>query len=248
MSTENYINLAVSEEQIRVTVLTNICRMMIRRGYIDGSKYLNDSTKKKENVPKIVAPSPSEYDIYDNVKILKLLSEHSDNGVYIIPLDHPYPDENETERDGEGHVEFDSKHIVVKIINQVVKDVSNSPILNDFFKSHAKYHKIVVFDDIADKVYGAFRKHRNAEVFSTRSLMMDIMSHMMAPISCNFVTQQELSFMINTKFAWMHENDPLCRYYAGKTGQIMRIVRPSINNMLSVSYRRIDDPKPGFNM
>lgn len=35
MATENYVNLQFSEEKIRLTVLTNICRIMIRRGYMN---------------------------------------------------------------------------------------------------------------------------------------------------------------------------------------------------------------------
>jgi hypothetical protein len=177
---------------------------------------------------------------------LKIIPDHSDNGVYVFKLDSPYLDE--TIRDGEGHVEFDSKSFVVKIINQSVKDVANSPMLDDFLKTHAKHHKIVIFDEIADKVFMAFRKFRNTEVFSRIYMMIDMMSHRLAPLSCEFVTQTDMSFMVNTKFSWMHENDPLCRYYAGKIGQIMRIVRSSTNNVLSVSYRRIDAPKPSFDL
>ena len=246
MSAENYFNLAVSDEQIRVTVLTNIIRMMIRRGYINGSAYKNEKDSKKRTEHKIVAPSSSVYDEFDNSKILGIIPEHSDSGVYIFNLDTPYPADS-TQEGGE-RIEIDSKTLAVKIINQSVKDVGNSPILNDFLKTHAKQHKIVVFDDISDKVFTVFRKIQNAEVFSQAFLMIDMMSHALAPLECHFVTQQDMDFMVSTKFSWMHVNDPLCRYYAGKVGNIMRIIRPSTNNVLSVSYRRIDGPKPVFDL
>jgi hypothetical protein len=247
MSTENYFNLAVSDEQIRINVLTNIIRMMIRRKYINSDSYKNIiSDKKTQTEHKIVASSSSEYDEFDNTKILQIIPERSDNGIYVFNLDNPT--QNESAQDEDNQDDFDTKTLVVKIFNNSVKDVSNSPQLNEFLKLHAKQHKIVVFDDIADKVFLAFRKYRNAEVFSQVYLMMDMMSHVLAPMSCEFVTHADMAFMVSTKFSWMHENDPLCRYYAGKVGQIMRIIRPSTNNVLSVSYRRIDSPKPVFDL
>jgi hypothetical protein len=244
MSAEYYFNLAVSDEQIRVTILTNLFRMMIRRGYIKGDAYKNENDNKKQTEQKTEAISVSAYDVFDNSKIMRNIPSHSDVGTYIFNLDVPYLNEK-LEEDAS---DFDPTKLVVKIINQSVKDISNSPILNDFLKTHAKHHKIIVFDDISDKVFTMFRKIKNAEVFTRGYLMIDMMSHAMAPLECSFVTQKDLEFMVNTKFAWIHENDPLCRYYAGKVGNIMRIIRPSINNALSVSYRRIGAPKPVFDL
>ncbi|VBB18396.1 DNA-directed RNA polymerase subunit 5 [Yasminevirus sp. GU-2018] len=248
---ETYVNLQFNDEKIRLTVLTNVCRMLIKRGYMNIDKYkkTNDGSgakkQKPEQLGKQVVDPPSEHDPIDNELFLPFIGSRVDNNVYIIPLDTNYRDEREAK--SEGHVDFDGSSVIVKIIPQVVKDVANSPILNDFFKTYSKHHKIVIFDGMSDKVYNTFRRKKNAEAFDRDALMIDLMSLDGAPISCEFVSLEDIAHITNPKLPKIHENDPVCRYYNGKKGQIMRVVRTSINNSQEIGYRRVDDPKPVFN-
>lgn len=246
MASENYVNLYFSEEKIRLTVLTNICRMMVTRGYMDANKYKKDLEKKddKDTVRSIIE-QPSANDKIDNALFLPFIETRVDNNTYVIPLDTPYRDQ----RDGKGesaNIEFDGSAVIVKIIPQVVKDISNSPLLNDFFKTYNKNHKIVVFDGMADKVYNVLSKKRNVEVFDRDFLMIDLMSHRGAPVSCSLVTEQDISYITNPKIAKILENDPLCRYYNGKKGLIIRVVRSSLNNSEEIVYRKVIEPKSVF--
>lgn len=246
MSTEHHINPQFNDEKIRLTVLTNICRMLIRRGVMSFDKYKKSPDKpasKNNQIGKQIVEMP-DYDVIDNEKFLHFIDTRVDNNIYIIPLDTHYRDDREAK--SEGLIDFDGSSVIVKIIPQVVKDVANSPILNDFFKSYNKFHKIIIFDGISDKVYHTIRRKKNAEVFSRDSVMIDIMSHDSAPVSCEFVNHDDIQHIANPKLPKIHENDPLCRYYNGKKGQVMRIVRTSINNSQEVAYRRVDDPKAVF--
>jgi len=159
----------------------------------------------------------------------------------VIPLDKSYRDERETK--SEGTVEFDGTTVIVKLIPQVVKDITNSPILKDFLNTYNKNHKIVVFDGVAPKAYTVLSKKKNIEVFDKDFLMIDLMSHQDAPIGCDFVIPEDINYITNPKFSKIHENDPLCQYYNGKFGMIMRIVRQSQNNSKEVAYRKVKEPK-----
>lgn len=250
MSTENYVNLQFSEEKIRLTLLTNICRMMIRRGYMDIEKYSrkNDTNKKSnKNIRQIHVDSPSVYDSIDQDLFLPFIGSRVDNNLYFIPLDVPIRDQREVDVDG-GVSEFDGKIMVVKLIPQVVKDVTNSPLLNDFLKSYNNNYKIIVFDGITDKVYNTIRKKKNIEVFVRDYLMIDMMEHDSAPDNCKIVTLYEIKHITNPKFGKIHENDPLCRYYSAKVNDIIRVERSSINNALDVDYRRVIEPRPIFDL
>lgn len=230
MASENYVNLYFSEEKIRLTVLTNICRMMVTRGYMDKDKY----TKNDENGNNKI----------DNALFLPFIDTRVDNNTYIIPLDTPFRDQREGK--GDATVEFDGSSVIIKIIPQVVKDISNSPLLNDFFKTYNKNHKIIVFDGMADKVYNVLSKKRNVEVFDRDYLMIDLMSHKCAPVSCSIVTEDDINYITNPKIAKILENDPLCRYYNGKKSSIIRVVRSSLNNSEEVVYRKVIEPKSVF--
>jgi hypothetical protein len=244
MSVENYVNLFFDEEKIRLTVLTNICRMLTTRGYMSIDKY---GQKKNEKDTSIVE-KPSTNDHINNSLFLPFIGKRSDNGTYTIPLDTVYRDQRE---DGKGVVSgasanFDGKSVVVKLIPQVVKDTNNSPIVNDFLKTYANNHKIIVFDGMADKVYITLSRKKNTEVFERDFFMIDLMSHYCAPVSCSVVSDAEMGYIINPKVSKIHENDPLVRYYNGKRGQVMHILRTSLNNSVEPAFRKIIEPKPLF--
>ena len=249
MATETYENLQYNEEKIRLTVLTNICRMFVTRGYMDVHKYGSGNTKKKESIAdqKIhVIERPSD-DHLNNSLFLPFIDTRSDNNTYMIPLDFPYKEQIEEKDSKEVKSDFDGTVVVVRLIPQTVKDISNSAILNDFMKTYEKNHKIVVFDGMADKVYSILNKKKNVEVFDKDFFMLDLMSHVCAPISCNFLTDDEvLEYIDNPKIAKIHENDPLTRYYNGKKGNVLRIVRPSLNNSVEVGLRRVIEAKSVF--
>lgn len=238
MAAENYDNLNIDDETIRITNLTNVCRMLVTRGYMDYKKY-QSTDEVKQTKSSVIGPA---YDNLNNDLFLPLVAERSDNGIYTIPLDVPYEDQ----RDGQGTLEFDGSRVIVKIVPQVLKDVGNSPILEDFFKTYTKYHKIIIFDGVSDKVYNTLIKKKNTEVFDRDALMIDLMSHEAAPISCNFVTREDISHIKNPKMAKIHENDPLIKYYNGKRGKILRVLRPSLNNSIEAAYRVIIEPKSYF--
>lgn len=246
MASENHVNLQYSEEKIRLTVLTNICRMLVTRGYMSPSKYapsdkVNDT--KDKGVRTVIVEHPSGKDKIDNNLFLPYIGTRVDNNTYTIPLDTPIRDDRETK--AEGTVEFDGSAVIIKLIPQVVKDISNSPILNDFFKTYNKNHKIIVFDGMSDRVYTALSKKRNVEAFDRDFLMMDLMSYVSAPNKVEFVTRDEIPHLANPKLPKIHENDPLCRYFNGKKGNYFRLISPSINNCVFVSYRKVIAPKTG---
>jgi DNA-directed RNA polymerase subunit H (RpoH/RPB5) len=247
MASENHINLQYSEEQIRLTVLTNICRMLVTRGLMSPSKYAysNKEDEKKHDTDKgvrsITVEHPTGKDHINNVLFLPFIGARADNNVYVIPLDAPQRDQAKAE----AKIDFDGSVVIIKIIPQIVKDVSNSPILNDFFKSYNKNHKIIVFDGMSDKVFSVLSKKKNVESFGRDFFMMDMMSHVNAPKKVEFVTLADIPHITNPKLAKMHENDPTCMYFNGKQGQILRIISPSINNCVFVGYRKVVAPKPG---
>jgi hypothetical protein len=234
MASENFINLKKNENNVRLTVLTNICRMMISRGYMDINKYrMKEKSKRK-------SPVEPEYDHIDNDKFLPFIEKRMDDNIYKIPLDKNYVDERTDNKDNK----FNGSKLMVKIINQNMKDITNSPVVNDFLKSYDNYHKIIVFDDMENKVYTKIHIMPNAESFNRDYLMIDMMSHQCAPISCSLVTNDDISYINKPNLPKMASNDPLTRYYNGKKGNILRVIRPSLNNSQEVALLKITDPKP----
>jgi hypothetical protein len=205
--------------------------MLVRRGYLSYEKYKKDSNSTENKI------YVSRYDTIDNNKFLSFFSRKTDSNIYKIDLDKPYNNQNTSDS------KFNGNSIYVKLIAQTVKDVTNSPLLNEFISSYKTNHKIVVFESISDRVYTYINGIPNSEVFSEPNLMIDMMSHINAPIDCYIIQNEDISHFVNPKLCKILENDPLARYYNAKKGQILRILRASLSNSIEVGYRHVIDAK-----
>ena len=234
MELQNDINQYKSKEIVRLTVLTNICRMLVRRGYLSYEKYKMDSksTENKINV--------SKFDTIDNNKFIKFIGTKNELNVYKIDLDTPYINHDVS------NDKFNGNSVIVKIIPQSVKDVSNKHILNDFLKTYKSYHKIFVFDSFSYRVYTYINSMYNSEVYQEHELMIDLMSHISAPIECSIIQKTDISHIVNPKLCKILENDPLARYYNAKKGNILRILRASLSNSVDICLRAVVEPKQVF--
>lgn len=238
MASENYNNLIKDDETVRLTLLVNVCRMMVTRGYMDKKKYTSSNDSKEKKIHGYF-----DNDTINNDLFLPFIEKRTDNNIYTIPLDVHFKGEREKKSEKS---EFDGSSLIVRIIPQKVTDVDNSPIFNDFLKSYEKFHKIVIFDGMAEKVYNSIRRKKNLEAFEKDSMMIDYMSYIGAPVECSIVLNDDIKHILNPKIAKIYENDPLARYYGAKIDDILRIVRASVNNSNEVSYRKVIEPKPLF--
>lgn len=235
MEVHNYINQYKDKETVRLTVLTVICRMLVKRGYLLYDNYKKDSKSSDSKI------HVSKYDNIDNNKFMNFIGKGNESNVYKIDLDVPYINQNTSDS------KFNSGNVIIKIIPQSVKDVTNSPLLNEFLKSYKAYHKIIVFDSISERVYTYLNNIPNVEVFEQAQLMIDLMSHVSAPIECSIIQDKDISHFVNPKLCKILENDPLARYYNAKKGNILRILRASLSNNVEVGLRRVVDSKHVFN-
>jgi hypothetical protein len=219
------IPLVKDEETVRLTILTNICKMMVRRGNMSIEQY----------------SLPDKLGHFDDKLFLDLFKDRTDSNIYEIPMNVHLLNEKKNKQ-----TEFDGSKLIVRIIPQSIADISNNTMFLDFMKTYSAYHRILVFYEVADKVFNSAEKKPNLEIFDRNSLMIDLMAYSCSPIECRIIQPDEIGHMINPKHAKILQNDPLAKYYNAKKGNIIRIVRRSINNGREVGYRKVIDSKPVF--
>jgi hypothetical protein len=227
--TESFISLNFDDEKKRLTMLTNLCRMLVRRGNLSFEKYKLTKDKKEYENPTLVPPNNT----IDNDLFLPFIKKRDDTYTYTIMLDTPFKDERQDSTD------YNGSTLIVKIIPQVIKDIGSSSVVLDFLKLYNKNKKIIIFDGMSDKVHNLLSKKKNLEVFDKDYLMIDLMSMIFAPINCSLVTSNEIAHIIAPKLPKIYENDPLVRYYNGKKNGIIKIIRPSLNNSIETVYKKI---------
>lgn len=209
-------------ETIRVTVLTNIIKMLNKR------KWISDENLKKQ--------------------IENVIKTQNDNQVYTVDLDVDlnnlttyYPPDEEERKFVEG---FNGKNVVIKLLPQKITSVGKSPIIQEFFSDNKKVHKILIVDSISDKSKAQLMSIKHVEAFSEPFFMLDLMELVCSP-KYEVLTPEETplfleSYHLNRKqMKKMFDNDPASLYLFLKKKQIVRIIRDSEISGHAVDYRLV---------
>lgn len=217
------LSVKKDSETIRITVLTNVIKMLNNR------KWINDNNVNKE--------------------IEKIVKSQNDNHIYVINLDVKlnevltyYPlEEGEERKFPEG---FIGNTVVVKLLPQKITSVSKSPIIQEFFNEYKKNHKILIVDSISDKSKAQITSAKYIEVFSEPYFMLNLMDIVCCPKYEVLTPAQTLDFLesyhlTRKQMKKMFDNDPASQYFFLKKKQIVRIIRDSEISGKSVDYRLI---------
>jgi DNA-directed RNA polymerase subunit H (RpoH/RPB5) len=176
---------------------------------------------------------------WDLTRIQNYVNKKQDDQIYTFKLDIDLKKETDKET-------FDGTKLQIKIIYQKISGLSAAPILTDFIKEYENNYKIIIVDDVVDKVLEYFSRETEmkVEIFRKSFLMMNIVDYVCSPkyeILNNeeveqFLTEYDLK---KKELKRIFESDPICKYYNLKKGQIMRIIRSSQQTGISVDYRLV---------
>lgn len=160
-------------------------------------------------------------------KIAKYVNKKSDDQTYSVKPDNV--------------IEMEIK---IKIINQKISGLSASPILTDFIKENENSYKIIIVDDVVDKVVEYLKNIPNIEIFRRSFLMINIIDYVCSPKYEILSTEETEQFLTEydlkkKELKKIFESDPICKYYNLKKGQIMRIIRSSQQTGISIDYRLV---------
>lgn len=135
----------------------------------------------------------------------------------------------------------------IKIYNNQLTSLNKAPEIDDFLSS-SDNHKILVVTAINNKTKQLIlSKYSNVEVFLERTLMINLIDHIMIPK--HEVLTDEEAYKLLTEYDIKKKklpkillNDPVAEYYNMKVGQICRIIRSSETAGLGVAYRVVVKP------
>ncbi len=139
-------------ETIRVTVLENILKMLCNRNWI-----------KKENFEQ---------------RKQALIDDNNDDHLYKIKLDvelGKFATYSPTDliSGGKKPKPFTDDTVIIKLLPQKITSIGKSPIVTDFLSLYAKFHKILIVDEISEKSKSQFLLHSPCfEIFAEPYFMI----------------------------------------------------------------------------
>ena len=167
-------------------------------------------------------------------KINNFIKKKSTDNIYKLQLDNELPKKDN----------FINNEIIITFFNTKINSINNTPIVNDFIKNFNKSYKICIFLSISDKAYELFNNLSNIEAFEERFFMIDLQSHHCAP-DYEILTRDEIESFKNdynvnlTKMKQLLYSDPVVKYLNLSKGNIVRIIRKSMQSGRSVDYRLV---------
>lgn len=213
-------------ETIRQTVLTNVVKMLHKRGWISNSN------------------------VSDQIK--NMINSQNDDQLYKINLSTDltkvktyYP---EDEKDGDGErknidKEFNGKYVMVKLLPLNITSVGKSPLISEFLLGHSKCHKIMIVDAITEKVKNAIlHNNKHLEFFEEEDMMHDLLGHNLSP-QYEVLTPEDVKELLvsyNTtkrNLQYILDTDPAALYLFLEKGQVVRIKRNSESTGSAIVYK-----------
>lgn len=139
----------------------------------------------------------------------------------------------------------DKNILSLKILNQKISSINKGSPIYEFLNNKIENPKIIILNGIQGKAKEQLLNYYQfTEIFIEHELMINIIEYVAFPKHelLNNEEAQKVLEEYNVKKKEMPKilsNDPASRYFNAKPNQIFRIIRPSENTGISVSYRLV---------
>ena len=136
----------------------------------------------------------------------------------------------------------DSKYSIY-IINGDLSSIVKSSSLDNYLSNNVNIHKIIIVKVITKKACNQLNtEYRNTEFIFEHELMEHIPSKVFIP-KHELLSPEEKKELLETfnehNLSEIYTTDVMSRYYDAKSGDIFRIIRPSITAGNNIFYRRV---------
>ncbi|VVU95187.1 RNA polymerase Rpb5, C-terminal domain [seawater metagenome] len=152
--------------------------------------------------------------------------------------------------------EYDNTEYYVKFYFQKLTTIKKITPIEDFLSKTKGKNKIIVINNINQKVYKQFMEYSNLEIFFDYELMINLVDIKLIPKHSPLNEKEKEEYLDSYQhnimengtirgMSRMNITDPVARYYNMRAGDIVKIVRPSTTSGYGVFYRKL---VPGPNL
>jgi len=139
--------------------------------------------------------------------------------------------------------EIKNEKISINIVNYKLTSIVQKSPLDEYLSNNIDIHKIIIGKEVSKKtIKQIVNDYKNAEFFFEYEMITDITTPDFVPehyLLNKEETTEVLSKFNENELSKIYTTDIQCRYYAGKSGNIFRIKRPSITAGKNIFYRRV---------
>jgi DNA-directed RNA polymerase subunit H (RpoH/RPB5) len=168
----------------------------------------------------------------------ELLQSESDN-IYKIKIFPPVKDEKKINEAKE------HKHYVIKLFREKLTAISKTSGMVDFLNEHKDFYKFLILKDAGQKVINQIIEYPNTELLYEQEMLSNVLDYELQPKfePLDKDNKEEIGkflkeyYVNRSQIEKIDEDSAVSRFLGYKTGQILRIIRPSEVSGKSPAYR-----------
>jgi len=213
LNIENFIPellpIEKSYHQQIIDVKQTIIKMFVNRGFIN----------------------PENKDKYTK----KLIENENDDMEYIIQLDNVK----------NYNTEIKNKKVYIKIFDYKISSINKTSTIGEFISKYDKEYKFLIVQDINSRSEAVVETYQTqVEIFKFNKLQSDVTEHDLVPQHI-VLTKEEGEQVLESYRARKRDmplirtNETVARYYNMKSGEIVKIIRPSPLTGEAIAYRLV---------
>jgi len=166
----------------------------------------------------------------------KLIENENDDMEYILYLDN----------DKNYNTEILNKKIYIKIFDYKISSLNKTSPIGEYISKYDKEYKFIIVQDINPKIEDTIidKYLTQVEIFKFNELQSDITEHDFVPPHI-VLTKEEGNNVLESYRArkrdmpLMKSNEAVAKYYNIKSGDVVKIIRPSQITGESIAYRLV---------
>jgi DNA-directed RNA polymerase I, II, and III subunit RPABC1 len=130
----------------------------------------------------------------------------------------------------------------IKFVTNFLTTIKKELSIENFLDKNTDIIKFIIINKLSDRAIKQILEYKNTEVFTIDELLITVIDHDLVPKHI-LLTEEEKNLYFDT---FKHHprdmkkiliNDPIARFYGAKTGDLFKIIRPSITSGKDIDYR-----------
>lgn len=138
---------------------------------------------------------------------------------------------------------LDNKKISIHTYTGKITSVVSGSPLDEYMRNAVDVHKILIMKEPSKRTAKQVTtEYPNVEFFFEHEMMEDIPSKLFIPEHILLTDDEKKEFLTifkESELAKINDTDMMSRYYNAKSGDIFRIIRPSLTAGKNIFYRKV---------
>jgi DNA-directed RNA polymerase subunit H (RpoH/RPB5) len=140
------------------------------------------------------------------------------------------------------HIQGATTTYALKFIMRKISSVKKVDDIDEFLEGNKQNYKFFIVSQMMPKVQKQLMEYTNVEVFNDDELLENKVDNILVPVHILLTDEEADKYLEEyqvrkSDLPHIRMDDPIIKYYNGKPGQVVKIIRPSVTGGEEIALR-----------